>query len=116
MYQVTTDAFARIVGAENCEPSNIYVAATVDQGGNMSNAFGNMGVPVLICSGHRLNSAVSRATGITRSFNKDGSGTCKNRPCKELVTNSQNIPIHNITQSLPVYITKLWDGASFTTL
>ena len=86
MYQVTTDAFASIAGAENCEPSNIYVAATVDQGGNMINAFGNMGVPVLICSGHRLNSAVSRATGITGSFNKDGSGTCKNRPCKELVT------------------------------
>ncbi|CAN0446287.1 unnamed protein product, partial [Pylaiella littoralis] len=33
----------------------IYVAATVDQGGNMVNAFEGMGVPVLICTGHRLN-------------------------------------------------------------
>ena len=75
MYQVTTDAFASIVEAETCEPSNIYVAATVGQGGNMINAFDNMGIPVLICSGHRLNSAVSRATGITESFNRDGSRT-----------------------------------------
>ncbi|CAM9984076.1 unnamed protein product, partial [Pylaiella littoralis] len=83
--QVTVDAFGGIVGAEHCEPSNIYISATVDQGGNMINAFRAMGVPTLICSGHRLNSAVQWATGIGGSFKSDGSGTCKNRLGHELV-------------------------------
>lgn len=85
-YQVTVDAFEGILGAENCEPRDIYIAATVDQGRNLINAFDNMGVPVLICSGHRLNSAVSWSTGIGGTYAKDGAGTCKNRACRDLVT------------------------------
>lgn len=83
--QVTVDAFEGIVGSANCEPSNMYIAATVDQGGNMINAFRNMSVPTLVCSGHRLNSAVQWATGIGGSFKQDGTGTCKNRLAHELV-------------------------------
>ncbi|CAN0012199.1 unnamed protein product [Pylaiella littoralis] len=51
----------------------------------MINAFRAMGVPTLICFGHRLNSAVQWATGIGGSFKSDGSGTCKNRLGHELV-------------------------------
>lgn len=80
------EAFASIVGEEECEPSKIYIAATVDQGGNIVNAFKLLGVDVLVCSAHRLNSAVCWATGTNGSFTPDGGGTCKNRPCRNLVS------------------------------
>lgn len=84
--QVTIDAFGGIVGEANCEPRLIYIAATVDQGANMVNAFKRMGVETLLCSGHRLNSAVQWATGVGGSYKADGTGTCKNRQSRELTT------------------------------
>lgn len=60
-------------------PASISVAATVDQRVNLLNAFGNMGVPVLVYSGHRLNSATCRGIGISGSIHADGGGTSKNR-------------------------------------
>ena len=86
--QVTVDDFGDIVGAEHCESSSIYIAATVHQGNNMINAFRNMGVDTLICSGHRLNSGVQWSTGIAGTFKTDGSETCKNRSAHDLVTKS----------------------------
>ncbi|CAM9297061.1 unnamed protein product [Pylaiella littoralis] len=82
---VTTDFFAPIVEG-NADPSKIYVAATVDQGGNMVNAFGALGVPVLICTGHRLNSGINWALGINGTFVKaTQTGTCKNPVLRHLV-------------------------------
>ena len=49
--QVAIEAFTPVVGEGNpCEPSAIYVGATVNQGGIMINTFTRMGVPVGICS------------------------------------------------------------------
>lgn len=45
-------------------------------------------MPTLVCSGHRLNSAVQWATGSGGPYKKDGSGTCKNREVRELVSKS----------------------------
>ena len=83
--RITVDAFGGIVGDAYCEPSNIYIAAAVDQGGKMINAFRRMGVPTLIRYGHRLNSSVQWSTGIAGSFKADGGGTCKNCLAHELV-------------------------------
>ena len=94
--QVTADDVGDIVGAEHCEPSSIYIAATVDQGKKMTNASRNMGVDTLICSGPRLNSGVQWSTGIAGMFKTDGSGTCKNRSAHDLVTKSTAMVGHLI--------------------
>ena len=56
-----------------------YVVATLDQRVNLLNIFGNMDVPVLACSGHRLNSATSGGIGVSGSIHADGCGTSKSR-------------------------------------
>ncbi|CAN0332194.1 unnamed protein product, partial [Scytosiphon promiscuus] len=61
------------------------MAATVDQGRNIINAWESMNVPVLICSGHRLNSAVTWGLGISGSFSQAGGGTCKNTVLRKLM-------------------------------
>eukprot|EP00903_Cladosiphon_okamuranus_P020866 g19162.t1 len=84
--EVTTEFFAPIVGDTNAAPEKIYVAATVDQGGNMVNAFRALRVPVLICTGHRLNSSINWGLGISGSWDKTkATGTCKNLVLRELV-------------------------------
>ena len=83
--QETKRLFTPICGAEGCDPSSIYLAATVDQGGNVVNAFKNMGVPVLECTGHRLNSMVSWGVGISGSIQAGGGGTNKNRRLNALI-------------------------------
>lgn len=49
------------------------------------NAFKNMGVPVLECTGHRLNSMVSWGVGISGSIQAGGGGTNKNRRLNALI-------------------------------
>lgn len=44
-----------------------------------------MGVPVLICSGHRLNSSVCLSLGISGSYS-GGDGTCKNPELRQLMS------------------------------
>eukprot|EP00903_Cladosiphon_okamuranus_P012792 g11956.t1 len=84
--EVTTEFFAPIVGDTNAAPEKIYVAATVDQGGTMVNAFRALRVPVLICTGHRLNSSINWGLGISGSWDKTkATGTCKNLVLRELV-------------------------------
>lgn len=52
----------------------------------MVNAFEGMGVPVLICTGHRLNSGINWGIGISGSFKKaTQEGTCKNPVLRNLV-------------------------------
>lgn len=51
----------------------------------MVNAFASMGVPVLICTGHRLNSGINWGMGIAGSFVKaTQTGTCKNPELRNL--------------------------------
>ena len=61
---------------------DLYIAATVDQGGIVVNAFRNMGVSVLICTGHRLSSGIGWGLGTNGSYNpgaEEGKkGTSKN--------------------------------------
>lgn len=77
--QVTNDYFEPILGEGNVSPEKLFLAVTVDQGGNMVNAFKNMGIPVLICTRHRLNSGIGWGFGINGTYNKQTkTGTCKN--------------------------------------
>lgn len=75
--QETTRIFTPVMGDVTCEPSNIHTAATVDQDGNIIKAFENMGVPVLLCAAHRLNSMVG--WGVGTNGTSSAGGTCKNR-------------------------------------
>ena len=77
--------FSGICGEDSCEPNDVFVAATVDQGGNMVNAFRNLGVPVLVCTGHRLNTAIKWSLGIAGTFTAGGGGTCKNAQLRSLL-------------------------------
>lgn len=53
----------------------------------MVNAFKNLGIPVQICSGHRLNSGIGRALGISGSHNQStGAGMCKNKTLRKLMS------------------------------
>ena len=74
-----------ICGGDSCEPNDVFVAATVDQGGNMVNAFRNLGVPVLACTGHRLNTAIKRSLGIAGMFTAGGGDSCKNAQLRSLL-------------------------------
>lgn len=82
--QVIYEYFEPILGQGNVDPSELFIAATVDQGGNMVNAMALLGIIVIICSGHRLNSVVGWGLGINGSY-KDGHGTCKNPALRALM-------------------------------
>ena len=87
--QVTIEAFTPVLAEGNpCEPSAIYVGATVDQEGNMINTFTRMGSPVGICSGHREGTCVTWALGISRTERaaNGGAGSCVNLDCKKLIS------------------------------
>ena len=53
---VTTSFFSDIV--RGCKPSDVFVAATVDQGTNVINGVKLCGIEVVVCAAHRLSSAV----------------------------------------------------------
>lgn len=61
-------------------PSDVYVAATVDQGGNVVNACRSRGVPTLLCRAHRINSSVMWSIGVAGSEK-----TCKNIPGRKTI-------------------------------
>ncbi|CAN0150298.1 unnamed protein product [Pylaiella littoralis] len=83
--EVINNYFEPILGEGNAHPAKLFIAGTVDQGGNMINAFRLLGIPVLVCSGHRLNSAVGWALGINGSIREDGQGTCRNPVLRDLI-------------------------------
>ena len=65
--QLTQEFFAGFMG-ESVEPKDVFLAFTVDQGGNV-NACAALGVEVIKCNCHRVNSA-----------NAGSATTCKNIP------------------------------------
>ncbi|CAB1111165.1 unnamed protein product [Ectocarpus sp. CCAP 1310/34] len=70
--QLTKEYFGGFMG-ESVEPSDVFLAFTVDQGGNVVNACTALGVQVVKCNCHRINSAVVWALGIAGSAT-----TCRN--------------------------------------
>ena len=62
------------------EPKDVCLAFTVDQGGNVVNACAVLGVEVIKCNCHRVNSAVLWSLGIAGSAT-----TCKNKPMGALM-------------------------------
>ena len=62
------------------EPKDAFLAFTVDQGGNVVNACAALGVEVIKCNCHRVNSAVLWSLGIAGSAT-----TCKDKPIGALM-------------------------------
>ena len=62
------------------EPKDVFLAFTVDQGGNVVNACRALGVEVIKCKYHRANSAVLWSLGIP-----DSAARCKNKAMGELM-------------------------------
>ena len=54
--QLTTEFFADMMGPD-VKPKDVFLAFTVDQGGNVVNACILLEVEVIKCNAHRLNSA-----------------------------------------------------------
>jgi hypothetical protein len=77
--QVTNDFFNTFMPA-GFKPKDVYVAGTVDQGGNVANAITALGIPLVLCNAHRLNTALSWGLGISGSAR-----TCKNTPFRNLL-------------------------------
>jgi len=77
--QLTQEFFAGFMG-ESVEPKDVFLAFTVDQGGNVVNACAALGVEVIKCNCHRVNSAVLWSLGIAGSAT-----TCKNKPMGALM-------------------------------
>lgn len=72
LVQLTTEFFGEMMG-DSVQPKDVFLAFTVDQGGNVVNACNNLGVEVLKCNAHRLNSVTMWALGINGSVK-----TCEN--------------------------------------
>ena len=68
--QLTREYFADFMG-EPVEAQDVFLAFTVDQGGNGVNACKALGVPVIKCNCHRVNSAVLWALGIAGKGRKN---------------------------------------------
>ena len=58
--QITQEWFSKLVG-DRVEPSDVFLAFTVDQGLNVVNAIEALNVPVVVCNAHRLNIVVCNA-------------------------------------------------------
>jgi hypothetical protein len=61
-------------------PKDVFLAFTVDEGGNVVNACKLLGVEVLKCNAHRLNSATMWALGVNGSVS-----TCENPDMEKLM-------------------------------
>lgn len=70
--QITKEWFSKLVG-DRVEPSDVFLAFTVDQGHNVVNAIEALNVPVVVCNAHRLNTVVCWMLGIAGTDK-----TCKN--------------------------------------
>jgi hypothetical protein len=77
--QCTTDFFADLMG-DDVKPKDLFLTFTVDQGGNVVNACAALGVEVIKCNAHRLNSATIWSLGIGGTDK-----TCKNRQMGKLM-------------------------------
>ena len=78
---MTKDVFEPVLGAGNdCDPKDIFIGATCDQGRNSINALESMGIPVNVCDAHKNNSVVGWGLGINGSAN-----TCKNEDARKLM-------------------------------
>ena len=77
--QLTQEFFAGFM-VESVEPKDVFLAFTVDQGGNVVNACAALGVEVIKCNCHRVNSACFWSLGIAGSAT-----TCKNKPMGALM-------------------------------
>ena len=76
--QLTQEFFAGFMG-ESVEPKDVFLAFTVDQG-SVVNACAALGVEVIKCNCHRVNSAVLWSLGIAGAAT-----TCKNKPMDALM-------------------------------
>ena len=65
--QLTIEFFAEMMG-EDVQPKDVFLAFTVDQGANVVNACRHLGVEVLKCNAHRLNSVTMWALGMNGSL------------------------------------------------
>lgn len=66
--------------SEFVELRDVFLAFTVDQGGNVVNACEALDVEVIKCNCHRVNSAVVWSLGIAGS-----AATCKNKPMGDIM-------------------------------
>lgn len=74
--QLVTEWFGDMMGAR-VEAKDVFIAFTVDQGGNVVNAIHSLNVPVVLCYAHRLNTVVIWMLGI------GGSATTGKNPAME---------------------------------
>ena len=80
-FQVVSEWFEDIIGP-SVQARDVFIAFTVDQGGNIVNAIKSLGVEVVTCFAHRLNTVVTWMLGIS------GRGsTCRNPEMKKLIKN-----------------------------
>ena len=77
--QLAQEFFSSFMG-ESVEPKDVFLAFTVDQGGHDVSACAALGVEVIKCNCHRVNSAVLWSLGIAGSAT-----TCKNKPMGALM-------------------------------
>jgi len=68
---------------EDVQPKDVFLAFTVDQGGNVVNACRHLGVEVLKCNALRLNSVTMWALGMNGSL-KTGENTAMEKLMKRL--------------------------------
>lgn len=78
--QVTKEFFSDMV-SDGVQPKDVFLAFTVNQSGGVVNACSNLGVDVVKCNAHRLNSATIRALGMWGN-----SSTCKNAAVGKLMS------------------------------
>ena len=77
--QLVQEYFSNFMG-EFMEPKDVALAFTVDQGGNVVNACEALGVEVIECNCHRVNSATLWSLGISGS-----AATCNNKAMGDLI-------------------------------
>ena len=77
--QVTKEWFAPMMG-DRVLTKDVFIAFTVDQGANVVNAIEALGVIVVLCCAHRLNTVVVWMLGIGGTVN-----TCRNKPMEVLM-------------------------------
>ena len=79
---MTKDVFEPVLGAGNdCDPKDIFIGATCDQGRNFINALESMGIPMNVCLLRTQEQQCGRlGLGINGSAN-----TCKNEDARKLM-------------------------------
>ena len=78
-FQFVSEWFEDIIGP-SVQARDVFIAFTVDQGGNIVNAIKSLGVEVVICFAHRLNTVVTWMLGISGS-----ESTCRNPEMEKLI-------------------------------